>query len=165
EFVRRRGTMASATALAGRSRPGASRPQRVREAAAGACDEDSSPSCRGRAGVGRDAWRIRGAGGDCPFVGIVLGRRVTWGPLFPMYRLHGLLVHDLPDEVLVYDTERHEAYCLNRSAALIWRQYDGVTPPGAMVRPLQSALGMVIDEDVGGLGQPGFRQADWVTGR
>ncbi|MFN3652473.1 MAG: PqqD family protein [Armatimonadota bacterium] len=36
-----------------------------------------------------------------------------------------MIVREMSDEVLVYDTERHLSHCLNRSAALVWRSCDG----------------------------------------
>ena len=43
-------------------------------------------------------------------------------PLRPKARQEGLLVQEVPDEVLVYDTASHKAHCLNRTAAVVWRR-------------------------------------------
>lgn len=43
----------------------------------------------------------------------------------PVARKSGLVVRDLADEVVVYDRERHEAHCLNRTAAIVFRNADG----------------------------------------
>jgi hypothetical protein len=43
----------------------------------------------------------------------------------PQARRRGLLLRELPDELLVYDQERHRAHCLNRTAALVFRHADG----------------------------------------
>jgi hypothetical protein len=43
----------------------------------------------------------------------------------PVARTKGLVVRDLADEVVVYDRERHEAHCLNHTAALVFRNADG----------------------------------------
>jgi hypothetical protein len=40
-------------------------------------------------------------------------------------RHSGLAVRDLNDEVVVYDKERHQAHCLNRTAAFVFRHADG----------------------------------------
>jgi hypothetical protein len=37
----------------------------------------------------------------------------------------GLLLQELPDELLIYDTRRSETHCLNAAAALVWRACDG----------------------------------------
>lgn len=43
----------------------------------------------------------------------------------PAARRTGLVVRDLADEVIVYDLERHQAHCLNRTAASVFRGADG----------------------------------------
>ncbi len=44
---------------------------------------------------------------------------------FPVARQRDLIVEELPDEVLVYDLISDKAHCLNRTAALIWKNCDG----------------------------------------
>jgi hypothetical protein len=66
----------------------------------------------------------------------------------PTRRKQGLVVDDLPDEVLVYDLDRHKAHCLNRTAALVWKQCDGRTPPGTIARRLEDQLQTPCNEDV-----------------
>jgi hypothetical protein len=66
----------------------------------------------------------------------------------PHARKEGLLVQELPDEVLVYDLERHEAHCLNPTAALVWKHCDGRTTVSEMVRLLEKSLETSVDEDV-----------------
>jgi hypothetical protein len=43
----------------------------------------------------------------------------------PQTRRSGLLIRELPDELLVYDQEQHRAHCLNQTAALVFRHADG----------------------------------------
>src|SRR5262249_41520017 len=43
----------------------------------------------------------------------------------PSARKNGLVVQKLVDEVMVYDTQRQKAHCLNPSAAMIWEHCDG----------------------------------------
>lgn len=50
----------------------------------------------------------------------------TQRPL-PRARTEALVLQELPGELLVYDTDRHQAHCLNRVAALVWRHCDGQT--------------------------------------
>ena len=45
----------------------------------------------------------------------------------PRARTDGLVVHELSDEVLVYDRDRDKAHCLNQTAALVWKYCDGKT--------------------------------------
>lgn len=66
----------------------------------------------------------------------------------PRMREHGLIIDDLPDEVLVYDLDRHEAHCLNRSAALVWRCCDGGSSPAKIARRLTVELDAPFSEDL-----------------
>lgn len=43
----------------------------------------------------------------------------------PLARTEGLIVQELPDEVLVYDASNDKAHCLNQTAALVWKHCDG----------------------------------------
>src|SRR5437773_4716544 len=66
----------------------------------------------------------------------------------PRMRHEGLIIDELPDEVLVYDLDRHTAHCLNQTAALVWRQCDGRTPPRMIARCLQGELDQPFSEDL-----------------
>src|SRR5713226_2070068 len=46
----------------------------------------------------------------------------------PCARREGLVIQELPDELLVYDLERHRAHCLNPAAVLVWNHCDGRIP-------------------------------------
>lgn len=43
----------------------------------------------------------------------------------PLARTTGLIIRDVGNEVVVYDAARHEAHCLNHTAALVFRRADG----------------------------------------
>ena len=66
--------------------------------------------------------------------------------IMPSARKEGLVVKELPDEVLVYDLERHKAHCLNQSAALVWKNCDGRTTLSEMVGKLKDEFGDPLDE-------------------
>jgi hypothetical protein len=66
----------------------------------------------------------------------------------PFARTEELIVKDLPEEVLVYDSISHKAYCLNRSSALVWRNCDGKMTVAEAARLLEKELQMPICEDV-----------------
>lgn len=66
----------------------------------------------------------------------------------PRMRQKGLVIDELPDEVLVYDLDRHQAHCLNQTAALVWRQCDGRTAPRKIARYVQSELDQPFSEDL-----------------
>ena len=66
----------------------------------------------------------------------------------PRMRKENLIVDELPDEVLVYDLDRHKAHCLNQTAALVWKRCDGRSTPRAIARRLQSELDQPFGEDL-----------------
>jgi hypothetical protein len=72
----------------------------------------------------------------------------------PQTRRSGLLIRELPDEVLVYDRERHHAHCLNRTAALVFRRADGTRTVREIARELdpqggpeaEAAVSLALDQ-------------------
>lgn len=66
----------------------------------------------------------------------------------PRLRAHALIIHDLPDEVLVYDLELDRAHCLNRTAALVWRACDGKLAPDEIAHKLTVELDTIISEEL-----------------
>jgi hypothetical protein len=66
----------------------------------------------------------------------------------PRMREKGLVVDDLPDEVLVYDLERHKAHCLNITAAQVWRDCDGKTSASEIARRIASQLDAPFNEEL-----------------
>jgi hypothetical protein len=64
----------------------------------------------------------------------------------PRARSSRLAMRDLGDELLVYDLERHKAYCLNRVARQVFRHCDGDTRIQDMAVRIGDALGMRVDE-------------------
>lgn len=43
----------------------------------------------------------------------------------PEARQDGLVIQDMPEEVLVYDLNTNKAHCLNQTAAFVWKSCDG----------------------------------------
>jgi len=72
----------------------------------------------------------------------------TTGAHLPRMRKQNLIVDELPDEVLVYDLDRHKAHCLNRTAAMVWRRCDGKTRPAEIARRLQGELDQPFNEEM-----------------
>ena len=58
----------------------------------------------------------------------------------PRARQQGLIIENLPGEVLVFDSERDRAHCLNQTAALVWKYCDGKTTVSQMARNLERDL-------------------------
>lgn len=59
---------------------------------------------------------------DGPSAGVGEGGHTA---MTPRSRANGLVVRHLPDEVVVYDTDSHQAHCLNRTAAAVFLHADG----------------------------------------
>jgi hypothetical protein len=68
--------------------------------------------------------------------------------VLPHARRDGLVVRELPDEVLVYDLERNRAHCLNSTAAAVWRRCDGETTAREISDRLADEISQLVDEDV-----------------
>lgn len=66
----------------------------------------------------------------------------------PKARTDKLVIRELDDETLVYDLKRDEAHCLNRTAALVWRQCDGKTTATRAARVLEKELVTTVDADL-----------------
>jgi hypothetical protein len=67
---------------------------------------------------------------------------------FPRLRAEGLVIHKLPDELLVYDKVRDQAHCLNQTAALVWRACDGHCAPSEIARKLTTQLAVAVPEEL-----------------
>lgn len=64
----------------------------------------------------------------------------------PVARQSGLVVQEMPDEVLVYDMQSNKAHCLNGSAAFVWKSCDGSKSVADIVRDFE-ASGDKVTED------------------
>jgi hypothetical protein len=67
---------------------------------------------------------------------------------FPRMREQRLVIDDLPDEVLVYDLDRHKAHCLNKTAAMVWRACDGHSSAAAISRRVTRDLRAPFSRDL-----------------
>src|SRR2546426_3632515 len=67
----------------------------------------------------------------------------------PRARTEGLVIRELPDEVLIYDRDRDKAHCLNQTAALVWKYCDGKTTVPTIARRLERDLETkAVDEKI-----------------
>lgn len=80
----------------------------------------------------------------------------------PRARKNGLLIRELGDETLVYDLDRHKAYCLNQTSALVWRQCDGRNDVADIASSIQSELETTMDADVVRLALKQLRRANLI---
>ena|SRR5438309_2950745 len=83
----------------------------------------------------------------------------------PLARNEGLVVQELPDEVLVYDLDRHRAHSLNRIAAMVWRHCDGKTSVAEMATLMNQDLGLPPDEELVWLALERLGRARLLRGR
>jgi hypothetical protein len=67
---------------------------------------------------------------------------------YPTARRDGLVTRELPEELLIYDTETHEAHCLNETAAFVWKQCDGKTSVPQITSRLSTSLAPEIDDEL-----------------
>lgn len=64
-------------------------------------------------------------------------------------RSEGLIARELSGELLIYDSDRDKAHCLNQTAALIWKYCDGKTTVTSMAHQLGRELKAdCVDENV-----------------
>ena len=66
----------------------------------------------------------------------------------PSARKEGLIVQELAGELLVYDRDRYKAYCLNRTAALVWNHCDGQTAALEIAQRMQQELETPVDQQL-----------------
>ena len=66
----------------------------------------------------------------------------------PLARKDGLVIQELPDEVLVYDLERDRAHCLNQTAARVWQSCDGKSSPAKIAQTLSHDANRKVDETI-----------------
>ncbi len=66
----------------------------------------------------------------------------------PIARRHGLVIQELPGEVLVYDLDRDRAHCLNETAAFVWQRCDGHNTTAQIARRLGKQFACTVDENI-----------------
>ena len=66
----------------------------------------------------------------------------------PRARTEQLVVKELGDETLVYDETNHEAHCLNKTAAFVWRHCDGRTSVQKITRLLTKEMNTPVSEQL-----------------
>ena len=65
----------------------------------------------------------------------------------PLARTRNLVVREVSDELLIYDLDNDKAHCLNKSAALVWKNCDGTVTIHDLAQLLALELQSPIDED------------------
>ncbi len=59
-----------------------------------------------------------------------------------------LILEQLPDELMIFDPDRNKAFCLNPTAAFVWRHCDGKTTVAQMTDLLREHWNKPADEEV-----------------
>ncbi|MEO8649030.1 MAG: PqqD family protein [Acidobacteriota bacterium] len=68
-------------------------------------------------------------------------------PQFPTARKSGLVVQEVPDEILVYDLDSNKAHCLNQTAAIVWKSCDGKNSVSDIAKLVETEAGSKVSED------------------
>ena len=68
-------------------------------------------------------------------------------PQFPIARKSGIVIQEVPEEVLVYDLDTNKAHCLNQTAALIWNSCDGSRSISDIAKHVESLAGGSVSDD------------------
>jgi hypothetical protein len=66
----------------------------------------------------------------------------------PTARREGIITKEVDGELLIYDSARDKAHCLNPSAAAIWQRCDGRLTVVEMARSFTESIGAPVGEDV-----------------
>jgi hypothetical protein len=66
----------------------------------------------------------------------------------PVARKEGLVIQEMPDEVLVYDLDTNKAHCLNQTAAFVWKSCDGRNSVADITKLVGVDSGKAVPEDL-----------------
>ena len=69
-------------------------------------------------------------------------------PSLPKARKDDLVTRQIPGELLVYDLKRHKAYCMNDTAAAVWKGCDGKRTVADLAAKLQRNQKSPVDEKI-----------------
>jgi len=66
----------------------------------------------------------------------------------PLARTESLIIKELADETLIYDTQRDKAHCLNSTAALVWKNCDGKRSVNDLRELIEKDAGVAVPEEM-----------------
>lgn len=66
----------------------------------------------------------------------------------PIARRDGLVIQEMPEEVLVYDLDTNKAHCLNQTAAFVWKACDGTRSVGEINQLMKREYGAQVSEEM-----------------
>jgi hypothetical protein len=76
------------------------------------------------------------------------GKNIASRGSAPKARRKGLIVKKLDKETLVYDLERHRAYCLNSTSAVVWKHCNGNNDAHGIARLISEDVKAPVPVDV-----------------
>lgn len=74
-----------------------------------------------------------------------------------------LVVQELKDETLIYDLTTNKAYCLNETAAFVWKALDGKTEVQTIAADLARKTNNPVNEDIVWLAIDGLKKDNLLT--
>jgi hypothetical protein len=66
----------------------------------------------------------------------------------PVARREGLVIQEMPDEVLVYDSRTDKGFCLNQTAAFVWKSCTGENSVTDIVKRFEGETGNAAQNDL-----------------
>jgi hypothetical protein len=66
----------------------------------------------------------------------------------PVARKEGLVIQEMPEEVLVYDLDTNKAHCLNQTAAFVWKSCNGRNSVADITKLVGDDSGTSVPEDL-----------------
>ena len=84
--------------------------------------------------------------------------------MYPNARSAGLIVENLTNETVIYDTTVNSVHCLNQTASFIWRHCDGGTSEEQLAGLLSQSLDAPADLDVVRMGLLELSNRGLLTG-
>ena len=66
---------------------------------------------------------------------------------FPVARKNGLVVQEVPGELLVYDLDTNKAHCLNETAAIVWKACDGANSIADIAKIVEHRAESTVSDD------------------
>ena len=63
-------------------------------------------------------------------------------------RTEGLVIQEMPEEVLVYDLNTNKAHCLNQTAAFVWKKCDGKNSVSDIASLLENEFKTPVQDDL-----------------
>src|SRR6185503_18096554 len=66
----------------------------------------------------------------------------------PLARKESLIIKELADETLVYDTQSDKAHCLNPTAAFVWKNCDGKRTVDQLRELMEGDAGAAVPEEM-----------------